>query len=378
LKTAAPLQPAVGHGPRKIFASLQAGRALAALLVVLFHLGLIIADAKYFDVPWVASPFRWGDAGVEFFFVLSGFIIASAHARDISRPARLVPYLQRRIIRIYPPYWIIFAIVCVMALPLAATRATLSNDLGTLAEAWFLLPQNPAEVGGTGSPVIIVAWTLRYEILFYLLFALVILDLRLGLLAAVAYAIAFATLRHQPGTGFPLTFLLNPCVWLFGMGIVVAGAADRAARPPSRPLAWLALAAASFIGLAMNRAYQWLPLADWNVYGLGLASSIAIFAAVAAENAGSNLGGGRALQLIGASSYVLYLIHYPLFSVGCKVAMACGMQKLGIPGMMVSYAFLFTDAIGTAILFHLAIELPVQRWLTDRLIRKPRSPSLNG
>ncbi len=241
MNSAAPLQPAAVHGPRKVFASLQAGRALAALVVVLFHLGLIVADAKYFDVPWVATPFRWGDAGVEFFFVLSGFIIASAHAGDISRPSRLIPYLQRRMIRIYPPYWIIFAIVSVMALPLAATRATLPNDLGTLAEAWFLLPQDPAEVGGTGSPVIIVAWTLRYEILFYLFFALLILDLRLGLLAAVAYAIAFATLRHQPGTGFPLPFLLNPCVWLFGMGIAVARATGGDARSPSRPLVWLAL-----------------------------------------------------------------------------------------------------------------------------------------
>jgi len=361
-----------------VFASLQAGRALAALLVVLFHLGLIVADAKYFDVPWVATPFRWGDAGVEFFFVLSGFIIASAHAGDISRPARLIPYLQRRMIRIYPPYWIIFALVCVMALPLTATRATLPTDPGTLAEAWFLLPQDPAEVGGTGSPVIIVAWTLRYEILFYLFFALLILDLRLGLLAASAYSIAFATLRHQPGIGFPLTFLLNPCIWLFGMGIAVARATGGATRPPSRPLVWLALASTAFMGLAMNRAYQWAPLADWNVYGLGLASSIAIFAAVAAENAGSNLGGGRALQLIGAASYVLYLIHYPLFSVGCKIAMVCGMQKLGIVGMAATYVLLLAAAIAMAILFHLAIELPVQRWLSARLIQKARSPSLTG
>lgn len=351
---------------------------MAAVLVVLFHLGLIVADGKYFDVPWVGTLFRWGDAGVEFFFVLSGFIIASAHAADISRPARLIPYLQRRLIRIYPPYWIIFAIVCVLALPLAATRATLPTDPGTLAGAWFLFPQDPAEVGGTGSPVIIVAWTLRYEILFYLFFALVILDLRLGLLAASAYAIAFATLRHQLGIGFPLTFLLNPCVWLFGMGIAVAGAAGGAVRPPSRPLVWLTLAAAAFMGFAMNRAYQWVPLADWNVYGLGLASSIAILAAVAAENAGSTLGGGRVLQLIGAASYVLYLIHYPLFSVGCKVAMACGMKKLGIPGMMVSYALFLAAAIGAAILFHLAIELPLQRWLSARLIRKTRSTSLTG
>ena len=377
MNTAAPLQPAAALGSRKLFTSLQAGRALAALAVVLFHLGGIVADAKYFNVPWVAAPFRFGDAGVEFFFVLSGFIIASAHAADISRPARLIPYLQRRMIRIYPPYWIIFAIVCVMALPLAATRATLPTDPGTLTGAWFLFPQDPTVVGGTGSPVIIAAWTLRYEVLFYLFFALLIVDLRLGLLVAVAYAIAFASLRHQPGNVFPLTFLLNPCVWMFGMGVVVARAADGAVRPP-RPLLWLAVASISFVGFAMNRAHHWVPLGDWNVYGLGIASSVAILAAVAAEKAGADLGGGRALQLIGAASYVLYLIHYPLLSVGCKVAMACGMQKLGIAGMAASYTLLLAAVITAAILFHLAIELPVQRWLSARMIRKNRSPQPTG
>ena len=39
-----------------------------------------------------------------------------------------------------------------------------------------------------------------------------------------------------------------------------------------------------------------------------------------------------------------------------------------------SYVLLLAAAIGTAILFHLAIELPVQRWLSARLIRKNRSP----
>jgi peptidoglycan/LPS O-acetylase OafA/YrhL len=54
------------------------------------------------------------------------------------------------------------------------------------------------------------------------------------------------------------------------------------------------------------------------------------------------------------------------------------MKKLGIPGMVVSYALLLAASIGAAILFHLAIELPVQRWLSAWLIRKTRSPSLNG
>jgi len=357
-----------------VFASVQTGRALAALLVVLFHLGMIFEDPRYFNVPWAATPFQFGEAGVEFFFVLSGFIIASAHAGDISRPSRLIPYLQRRMIRIYPPYWIVFALVCLLSLPVESMRAALPTDSATLARAWMLFPQGDAVVRGTGSPVLVVAWTLRYEILFYLFFALFIVDLRLGLCAAVAYALAFATLRHQPGTGFPLTFLLNPCVWLFGMGIAVARIRDGAMRFPFRPMVWLALASIAFVGFAMNRAHDWIPLGDWNVYGLGIASSVAILAAVAAEDAGINLSGGRAFQLIGAASYVLYLIHWPLCKVGCKVAMACGMQKLGIAGMAASYVLLLAATIGTAILFHLAIELPVQRWLSARMIRKNRSP----
>lgn len=352
-----------------MFASLQAGRALAALLVVLFHLGGIVGDAKYFAAAWATIPFRFGDAGVEFFFVLSGFIIASAHAADISRPRRLVGYLQRRAIRIYPPYWIVFALVCLLALPFTATRATLPGDAGTLAGAWFLLPQDPAVVGGTGSPVLIVAWTLRYEILFYLFFGLLILDLRLGLLAAIAFAAAFGALRGRPGTGFPLTFLLQPCVWTFGMGIAVARIAERTPRL-KWPRVWLSAASLAFVAFAMNRAYHWMPLGDWNVYGLGAAAGVAILAAVTAEDAGCDLGGGRGLQLVGAASYVLYLIHYPLFSLGCKVAMAIGMKSLGIAGMAASSVFLLAAAIGTAILFHLAIELPIQRRLTATLVRR--------
>ncbi|NBQ54213.1 MAG: acyltransferase, partial [Proteobacteria bacterium] len=44
--------------------------------------------------------------GVDFFFVLSGFIILHAHMDDIGRPARLGRYLWRRAVRVYPIYWI--------------------------------------------------------------------------------------------------------------------------------------------------------------------------------------------------------------------------------------------------------------------------------
>ncbi len=59
--------------------------------------------------PFPASGlFAFGHAGVDFFFVLSGFIILHVHAGDIGRPVRLGHYLQRRFTRVYPFYWVVF------------------------------------------------------------------------------------------------------------------------------------------------------------------------------------------------------------------------------------------------------------------------------
>ena len=55
--------------------SIQVFRGLAALLVLLFHASLIVEKSKYFDQTSIETIFHFGDAGVDFFFVLSGFII---------------------------------------------------------------------------------------------------------------------------------------------------------------------------------------------------------------------------------------------------------------------------------------------------------------
>jgi len=85
--------------------SLQVFRGLAALAVVAHHAGLS-TEAFVGTLPAsVSSLLGFGLLGVDFFFVLSGFIIMFAHMGDDRTPATLKRYAFKRLTRIFPAYW---------------------------------------------------------------------------------------------------------------------------------------------------------------------------------------------------------------------------------------------------------------------------------
>ena len=89
----------------------QAARGAAALLVVLYHCGRMLSLPQYVGRIPLGNVFEFGHAGVDFFFVLSGFIIMHVHRGDLGRPGRFGRYAWRRATRIVPMYWVVTAIV---------------------------------------------------------------------------------------------------------------------------------------------------------------------------------------------------------------------------------------------------------------------------
>jgi peptidoglycan/LPS O-acetylase OafA/YrhL len=90
---------------------IEAVRGVAALLVVLFHAGRLLSGPKDYGSLPLGGVFDFGRAGVDVFFVLSGFIISFIHARDVTSDAgprrrRLATFARKRLLRIYPSYWI--------------------------------------------------------------------------------------------------------------------------------------------------------------------------------------------------------------------------------------------------------------------------------
>ncbi|HVW70978.1 MAG TPA: acyltransferase [Steroidobacteraceae bacterium] len=346
-----------------MYKSIQCLRALAALLVVLFHLSIALASAKYFGVAPLEGLFQFGDSGVAFFFVLSGFIIAHVHAGDLGRPERLASYLRKRAVRIYPTYFILFGVAYASLLLLPETRATAPHDPILLLKSLALIPQDKAVVGGTGAPVLIVAWSLQYEICFYALFALAILSRVFGLVLVPLLAANFIGC-HTGVCTFSRAFLANNLFLLFGLGVLLAYCARRPLRLP-QPLRVASIAAAAFVLYALLETLlgrEWLPVDRHLVYG-GL-GGLLLYALVQAEDTGRLAVRNRWLVLLGDASYVLYLIHYPLISALCKVLRALGLH--GVTGAVVAFFAILAACLLAGVGFHLWVERPLLRALSSR------------
>jgi peptidoglycan/LPS O-acetylase OafA/YrhL len=156
--------------PPKQLNIIQVYRGLAALLVVLHHANDIFNQDLHQDFLFNIFGFGW--AGVDFFFVLSGFIIFYIHQFDIGKKSKFKPFIIKRFIRIYPLYWIVLTCKIAASLVSASGEEVPQRSLSEIVKAFLLFPQDRHILN---TSFIGVSWTLSYEIFFYIIFGLLLL-----------------------------------------------------------------------------------------------------------------------------------------------------------------------------------------------------------
>ncbi|RQS20529.1 MULTISPECIES: acyltransferase [unclassified Burkholderia] len=342
-----------------MYKSLQAGRAAAALLVVLFHLGAQFSLDKSFGVKWIGQVFEFGKAGVEFFFVLSGFIIVTAHRRDFFNPHRFAAYASKRVIRIYPTYWIVFGAVGLALAASPSLRGSLP-EVDVLIRSILLLPQDSTTVGGTGAPVIIVAWSLQWEITFYALIGCFILGRAFAVIAIAFLLVSVATCFHHECT-FPAAFFSKHYSALFAFGAGTALLCQSRFRP-AYPITVSALGVIAFLGIGVANDLHLITYGLVSSLAYGLASCAIIFGLFKTEETGISLGSHRYIQTLGNASYALYLLHFPIISLLNKFALKIGLH--GTSGALISYLPILSACIAASVVFHLWVEKPMLRYLS--------------
>jgi peptidoglycan/LPS O-acetylase OafA/YrhL len=341
--------------------SLQAGRAVAALLVVLLHTsGGIFALPKYFDGSPFGRFFAFGTAGVDFFFVLSGFIIAHVHGGDIGRPDRLRPYFWKRFTRVYPAYWAALLPLLPVFLLMPGIGKGYESDLYVILCSFLLFPM--PDIG----PVLGVAWSMCYEVLFYLLFGALIASRRWGGLLFAAWVGLLAVAVCGQFWTYPLSFLANLYNLEFLAGIGLAVALRRVTVPVPRVL--MVLGAALFLATGMVDVYVQPLGMHLHVLGYTSGSLLALGGAIQAERSGK-LKVPQPLVFLGDASYSIYLVHFPALSLLAKTVKSLGIDQK-VPKLALFFA-LAGAAVLCGCLFHAMVERPLLQWLRGE--RKPKA-----
>lgn len=271
--------------------SIQYLRALAALSVAVFH-----------ALQWARIPFDIGSAGVDVFFVISGFIMEWTAGRPGLKP---LEFLKRRLVRIAPLYWLITLGLALAALGFPTGFPDVKPEgWHVLASLAFIQHRNP---DGQPFPLLAPGWTLNYEAVFYLLFAL---GLALPKGQRLFFMVAALVGATACGFLYPPAYemLLNPLLLEFLGGMLLARAlADGPVI--SRGAGWTLVAA----GLSAFAAFHLLGV-KWDLWrplfwGLPALMLVAGLVSVELAPGGGGLPRIGLLKALGDASYSLYLLH---------------------------------------------------------------------
>jgi exopolysaccharide production protein ExoZ len=273
------------------------------------------------------------------FFVISGFIIWTVGSQGESRPG---VFFWRRLTRVAPAYWLVTAVVAVVAAlwPMFLPQVSLSTRHLLLSLA-FVQHHDP---NGLAFPVLPPGWSLNYEAVFYALFTLTLFAP-----ARFRFALLVAALAGEVALGFadpPLYGLgANPMMLQFAAGAWLARRRLNGRNiEPGAGLTFAAIGLALFVvmGLTGFRNELYRPLLWGGPAFMMVAGAVAVEQAFAAP---------RWLTRLGDASYAIYLCHLP------AVALTAHLLGVRQPWTFVPAALAVSVAAGLA--FHRWIETPL-------------------
>lgn len=333
------------------FLALDGLRGIAALAVVLFHRRWWVQDGLHLDHAYLA---------VDFFFLLSGFVIAHAYQARLANGMSFGQFLRIRLIRL-GPMLVLGGLLGVGYLLAKRTPMNLPNVLAMIGVVFALPAPLPIALNpGSAFPINGPSWSLFFEMIVNIGFALALpwLNKRvmLGILAASFVWLAVWTV-HKGGVShlghtYPEFFGGVPrTVFSFLLGVLMYRWRQEGKLPSLPGGMWGAalLLLATFTPPALmpgNAVYE-------------LVCIVVVFPVVIMMAAGAQLTGRTAAfaGFSGALSYPLYIVHYPLL-FWFEAAIGRG-----------SLWWLLAATVTIVVLSYAALKLvdePVRAWLQKR------------
>jgi exopolysaccharide production protein ExoZ len=329
--------------------SIQALRAVAAILVTLMHLLFFYGDSiKYLGTPPPRmSEFYYfkgfGGCGVQIFFVISGFIMAFLHEKGETRS--ILEFSIRRITRIVPLYW---AATLFLFFAIAGSE---NIPLPHLLHSLFFIPEpNNQTVLGPG-------WSLNYEMFFYALFGICTFTFRKSITWITA-TFLLLDMVSRTTDNYIARLYSDPIIWNFLAGIAIWHIHRLGIIQNNSKTIF-------FIGISMliSSIFYHLPNDSKGIRQVipwGIPSMIIVLGIVSMESAGKQVKflENKVLLTIGEASYALYLVHgLCFFGISNILLYQLKIQEIINPdGAVIAYLII---CCAIAIAVHKWIEIPL-------------------
>lgn len=347
---------------------IQILRAAAALMVVIWHVGGIAKNFKDIDAT-PPSFLMFGYAGVDLFFVLSGYIICRVCS---NREFHWKNFARKRFLRIYP-FYALFSGLALLAWIVnpAWTLGGMGPTLSSIVDSFFVLPQQH-------DPVLFVGWSLEHEVQFYMVAGLLFALQLEAFLPLVLFVIFLVGILAHAMFGIDWWWLLlSPSHLDFALGALVFFW-----REPIRALGWR-LPLVAGIAIFCATAAVAPESSDMTLDGfsairtLGFGSGSCLLLIAATNTEFSSLPYSPALAILlaagvylGDASYTLYLSHPFVLSLTGKLGVF-----LDLHGIL-AYALLVASVI-LACLFASGFYGTIERRVLERIDpHEKRDPEL--
>jgi len=336
---------------------LQIFRGIAALMIVLCHFA---GSLKFYHgVSYESLDYfrAIGKYGIDFFFILSGFIITYSSHGKYNQLNSFKNYIKNRLLRIYVPYLPIgiFMLIIYHLLPGFSNSNRVISTLTSLT----LFPH--------GNPALSVAWTLSFELCFYLLFSLSFFSKKLWNYFVLIWLAWIVIFTYSPFSY--LQFLKNPVLRIlfspynieFILGFVLAIIVIQRIRLPVIPLfSVLFLVLVSFLYCIFTQFTLFF-------FSTNLLFAIVAFLIIFLATNKRNLQFKKAsiMMLVGNATYSIYLIHNPLQMILIRIC-----PKIdSVISMFIALVFVLIVTSAVGYVYYLIFEKKAIHIIKSKLIK---------
>ena len=319
----------------QVIISLQLLRFLAALSVVFFHIPI----------------FKGSSIGVDVFFIISGFIIPFILEKNTNN------FFLKRIIRILPLYWLLTILLFLSKILFPNVFTYIDVNLEDLLKSLFFIPIYSELENRIIYPIIMVGWTLNYEMFFYFLvsISLIINKKNYLYLVFVNIVILFLLGNLYQEKNYFFLYISNSIILEFALGIIVYIIYRKynLFNNIYKVLVTLILIYFSFI-LFSNNEIRVLS------HGLPAFFIVLFFLQINRFFTKNNL-----INFLGLISYALYLIHPYFLSLNEKIIIYFEFKQILI---YFSYIIYLIIVIVASYFIYIFIEKNIISYLKKKLI----------